>query len=399
MLMIVRRPRSSMPGQHVPRAEEDGPRRLTPARGPISATSSSLVVALADDTRVVDEHVDARRTRPRPRSTMARDLRLVGDVGVDESDRRPAARDRVGAPARDLRPEHVGDRRRRRPRPRTPRRCRRRCRARRRSRPRPCRRASATSLPFQTREHLLCRRDVEPVAHQQQRRLVLAPVVAGDAVLGDHDVVVVEQRVAGGRLDAPLGRAARRRSRDWMPLLRSSRSRFVPQNALDRYFLTTRSPAARRELRHDLLARRSRRPCSRAASPPWLARCSRRLKRICAGDSLVPARQHRHLDVDDQHARRRARRRSARAMRGIIGGYIEMSTPSRSNAPPGVQKSRCMSTTRSARVRAGRRARASSVKTCLPSISIMRHPESRRGNHARAASRRYRVGGWAHGRP
>ncbi len=60
-------------------------------------------------------------------------------------------------------------------------------------------------------------------------------------------------------------------------------------------------------------------------------------------------------------------------MRGITGGYIEMSTPSRSNAPPGWQKSRCMSTTTSA-LWAGSTSSESSVKTCLPSISITCHP-------------------------
>ena len=62
-----------------------------------------------------------------------------------------------------------------------------------------------------------------------------------------------------------------------------------------------------------------------------------------------------------------------RASRGIIDGYAEMSTPRRSNAQPGTQKSRCMSTTRNA-VCAGSTSSESSVKTCLPSISIIRPP-------------------------
>jgi hypothetical protein len=37
-----------------------------------------------------------------------------------------------------------------------------------------------------------------------------------------------------------------------------------------------------------------------------------------------------------------------RASRGIIDRYIEMSTPRRSKAQPGTQKSRCMSTTSNA---------------------------------------------------
>src|SRR5262249_3940267 len=52
------------------------------------------------------------------------------------------------------------------------------------------------------------RRQVEPVPHEQQRRVVLRPVVAAHAVLSDDHIVVGEHRVPGRRFDAALGGAA-----------------------------------------------------------------------------------------------------------------------------------------------------------------------------------------------
>src|ERR1700722_1476199 len=59
--------------------------------------------------------------------------------------------------------------------------------------------------------------------------------------------------------------------------------------------------------------------------------------------------------------------------RSITGGYIDRSTPRRPKQPSAQQKSRCMSTTSRA-VCAGSTISESSVKTCLPAISITAAP-------------------------
>src|SRR5262249_44772428 len=56
---------------------------------------------------------------------------------------------------------------------------------------------------------------VEPVPHEQQRRVVLRPVVAAHAVLSDDHIVVGEHRIPGRRFDAALrGAAAHDHGRD-----------------------------------------------------------------------------------------------------------------------------------------------------------------------------------------
>src|SRR6202012_4938051 len=107
------------------------------------------------------------------------------------------------------------------------------------------------------------------------------------------------------------------------------------------------------------------------------------LKRIWAGESLErPGRTVIRMYTTRTPAAWAPS--TKRTSRGTIGGYIEMSIPSWANAPPGVQKSRCMSTTTSA-VWAGSTSSESSVNTCFPSISIMlraalcRHVRDRTG--------------------
>src|SRR5919109_2101153 len=47
-------------------------------------------------------------------------------------------------------------------------------------------------------------RHVEPMAHQEHRRIVLLLVIAADAVVRDHDVVVAEHRIPRRRLHTAL---------------------------------------------------------------------------------------------------------------------------------------------------------------------------------------------------
>src|ERR1700688_3420704 len=57
------------------------------------------------------------------------------------------------------------------------------------------------------RRDLVGGRHVEAMAHEQQRSVVLFPIVARHAVDGDHDIKVIEERVPCRRLDASLGGA------------------------------------------------------------------------------------------------------------------------------------------------------------------------------------------------
>ena len=221
---------------------------------------------------------------------------------------------------------------------------------------------------------------VESVRHEEHRGVMLGLVVAGHAVLGDDHVVVAEHRVPGGRLDAPLGRAA------------SDHDRLDAVTAQQHGEVGAPERARPVLLDHQLAVPRLQpgtifwpsRPVDRVRQRRGLAVVpvvQPEVEPDLRGRVAGPVGQHGHLDEDRQHTRlARCAEQAAdpldhrRVGRDVHAQAVE--------TPSAQQKSRCMSTISSA-VCAGSTISDSSVNTCLPATSIMAVVERR----ARSLSR------------